>query len=272
MGSSIACSLIISTYNWPQALELCLMSVLNQTQLPNEIIISDDGSTKETKNLIDSFKAKTKIPIQHIWHEDEGFQLAKIRNKSIVASNYEYIIQIDADIILHSCFIEDHLAIAEESCFITGSRTLLSNELSKVVLDNKIVKFGSYIKGSKNFLNGLRNITLRNYLSTRYKITGKNKFDVKGCNMSFWKNDLLAVNGYDEQYSGWGREDSDLAIRLINKGVKKKYLKMGGIEYHIYHREVDRSNLEENTLKMNNSIAQNIKWAENGLNKYLFNA
>ena len=269
MGSGIACSLIISTYNWPQALELCLMSVLNQTHLPNEIIISDDGSTKETKNLIDSFRSKTKIPIQHIWHEDNGFQLAKIRNKSIAASMYDYIIQIDADIILHPCFIEDHLVITAEGFFITGSRTLLSQELSKVVLSNKIVKFGSYIKGSKNFLNGLRNATLRNYFSTRYKISGKNKFDVKGCNMSFWKNDLIAVNGYDEQYSGWGREDSDLAIRLINMGVKKKYLKMGGIEYHIYHREVDRSNLEENTLKMNNSIAQNIKWAENGLNQYL---
>ncbi len=268
MRASIACSLIISTYNWPQALELCLASVLNQTQLPNEIIVSDDGSTFETRNMVESFIAKSTIPIKHIWHEDDGFQLAKIRNKSINAAAFDYIIQIDADIILHPNFIEDHLEIAEQGYFITGSRTLLSEELSKNVLKNKTVKFGSYIKGSKNFLNGLRNKTLRNYFSTRYKITGKNKFDVKGCNMSFWKTDLITVNGYDEQYSGWGREDSDIAIRLINSGIKKKYLKMGGIEYHIFHKEVDRKNLEENTIKMNNSILNNIKWAEKGLSQY----
>ena len=269
MGSSMTCSLIVSTYNWPQALELCLTSVLNQTHLPNEIIISDDGSTVETKKMIESFISKSKVPIKHIWHEDEGFQLAKIRNKSIIASSCDYIIQIDADIILHRSFIEDHLAIAECGFFITGSRILLGEHLSKEVLQNKIVSFGAYIKGSKNFFNGLRSSTLRNYFSLRYKVSGKNLFDVKGCNMSFWKKDLISVNGYDEAYTGWGREDSDIAIRLINAGIRKKYLKMGGIEYHIFHNEAKRTRLDENTRRMEETILHQIKWCKLGLNQYI---
>lgn len=263
------CSLIIATYNWPEALELCMTSVLNQSVLPTEIIIADDGSNAKTRAVIEQFQNKTKLPIIHVWHEDLGFRLASIRNKAIAKASSDYIIQIDADIILHPHFVNDHLAIAEQGYFITGSRILLNENYSTQILAEKKVKFGAYIKGGKNFFNGLRIKPLRNYFATRYKTSGKNKFDVKGCNMSFWLKDLILVNGYDESYTGWGREDSNLAIRLIHAGVKKKYLKMGGIQYHIYHKEASRDNLQENNAKMELSIQQKISWCNNGLNKYL---
>ena len=93
-------SLIISTYNWPEALSRCLDSVMSQTVQPTEIIIADDGSTIETKHVIDDYSRRSVVPIVHVWHEDDGFRLSMIRNKAIVRAKGEYIIQIDGDVVL----------------------------------------------------------------------------------------------------------------------------------------------------------------------------
>ena len=114
----MTCSLIIATYNWYQALELVLLSVSKQTILPDEIIIADDGSNKETKNLVEKYQKKLRTPIKHVWQEDEGFRKTKILNKSFFQAKGEYIIQIDGDIIIHSKFIEDHLKNAKKNIFL----------------------------------------------------------------------------------------------------------------------------------------------------------
>jgi glycosyltransferase involved in cell wall biosynthesis len=263
------CSLIISTYNWPEALRLCLESVLQQSVLPAEIIVADDGSKGETKELIECFAAKSPVPVTHVWHPDEGFQLSKIRNRAIAKASCPYIIQVDGDLILHPHFIKDHLHIRDEGCFVSGSRVLLSAETSEGLIKNQSLEINKYNKGSKNFFNKFRNPFLRRALSTRYKMKGKNKFYVKGCNMAFWKKDLLTVNGYNEAFKGWGREDSELAIRLINAGIRKKFLKMGGISYHLYHKEASREMEQENTLMMETSIEEKKVFAKKGVDQYL---
>jgi glycosyltransferase involved in cell wall biosynthesis len=263
------CSLIISTYNWPEALRLCVNSALIQSHPPSEIIIADDGSGEETRSLIESLKSNTSIPIIHVWHADEGFRLAAIRNKSIAASSFPYTIQIDGDIILHPDFIKDHLSLAEEGYFVTGGRVLLSETLSKEILAKGEVSFVTLVSKSRNLFNHFRNRLIRNFLSHRYKTSEKYMYYVKGCNMAFWRKDLLLINGYDEDFVGWGREDSEIAIRLYNAGIKKKYLKMGGIEYHLYHKEADRSKDERNTALLQRAISENKKWCSNGINKYL---
>lgn len=262
------CSLIIATYNWPQALDLCLRSVLRQTVLPQEIIIADDGSREETRTLIEAFTAQCPIPVIHVWQPDEGFQLARIRNRAIVQAKYPYILQIDGDLILHSHFVEDHLHLQEPGYFVSGSRVLLSPETSKALLRNRSLDINKHHQGSKNFFNKLRNRSLSYLMAKRYKTGGKNKYYVKGCNMAFWRSDLLEVNGYNEAFTGWGREDSELAIRLINAGVKKKFLKMGGITYHLYHKEASKENEATNTDFMNEAIRQGKLWAEKGVNQY----
>src|SRR5438309_2028957 len=123
-----SCSLIISTYNWPSALQLCLQSVLQQSVLPAEIIIADDGSTEETKTLIDHMATQCPVPLLHVWQPDEGFQLSKIRNRAIAKAAMPYIIQIDGDLLLHQHFIKDHFHIQEPGYFVSGSRVLLSPE------------------------------------------------------------------------------------------------------------------------------------------------
>jgi glycosyltransferase involved in cell wall biosynthesis len=263
------CSLIISTYNWPDALNLCLKSVLQQTVLPAEIIIADDGSSETTRLLIEDFIHQSPVPVQHVWHPDEGFQLAKIRNRAIAKAMQPYLIQIDGDLILNPHFISDHLHIREQGYFVTGSRVLLSDVTSKALLQHGSIQVQKHHQGSKNFFNRFRNRMLRQFLSTRYKIGGINKYYVKGCNMAFWKRDLLKVNGYNESFTGWGREDSELAIRLINAGIKKKFLKMGATTYHLFHKEVSRESEETNIQRMNEAIMQEIKWANEGLSQYV---
>lgn len=264
-----SCSLLISTYNWPAALDLCLKSVLQQAVLPGEIVIADDGSKDNTRQLIENFAATAPVPVMHVWHPDEGFQLSKIRNRAIAKASYPYIIQIDGDLILHSHFIEDHLHIREGGYFVSGSRVLLSKETSEALLQHQSIDVYKHYQGGKNYFNRFRNKTLRRVLSTRYKMSGKNKYYVKGCNMAFWRSDLLKVNGYNETFKGWGREDSELAIRLINAGVNKKFLKMGGITYHLFHPEASRENEAENTERMKEAAQANTRWAEHGLNQYL---
>lgn len=115
-------SLIISTYNFPKALDICLQSVLQQSVLPDEVLIADDGSREETKKVVEKFQKQLPVPMIHVWHEDNGFRLTVIRNKAIAKASKDYIIQIDGDIILNRHFIKDHKRFARKNSFVSGSR------------------------------------------------------------------------------------------------------------------------------------------------------
>lgn len=263
-------TLIIATYNWPGALKLCLKSVLTQTVLPDEVIIADDGSREDTKKLVGLFKQELPVPLVHIWQPDEGFQLAKIRNRAIAAAKGEYIIQIDGDLILHREFVGDHLQLAKPRHFITGSRLLLSEPITNKLIESEQIEINARIAvKSRNIFNGFRIGFIRRFLANKYKVRGSNKYYVKGCNMSFWRKDLLLVNGYNELYKGWGREDSDIAIRLMNSGIQKHFIKMGAIAYHLYHNEASRNRKDINTEMMLNTIKGNVKHCEKGVSQYL---
>lgn len=216
-------SLIISTYNWPRALYLCLDSVMQQTVMPSEIIIADDGSGIATRDVVRHFEAVSPVPVRHIWHEDDGFRLAEIRNKAIAASRGEYVIQIDGDLILQRHFIQDHMIFAQPGCFVTGSRGIITEMLTNQVLRGEITSLTPLMKGVRNSNNVVR-IPLMAYL---YRTLGPSRF-VKGCNMAFWRSDLIRVNGYDEEFRGWGGEDSELATRLNNSGVRQRCMKFRG--------------------------------------------
>jgi len=266
----ITSSLIISTYNWPEALQCCLKNVRDQSVLPDEIIIADDGSTDETKRIISDIANDFPVTIVHVWQPDEGFQLSKIRNKAIAKCRFEYIIQVDGDLILHRDFIKDHLSLAKLDYFITGSRVLLNQRITCKILQTAqdAFKINHFTGKNSNFLNGIRIGFVRRLLSLRYKTKGRNKYYVKGCNMSFWLKDLITVNGYNEAFTGWGKEDSELAIRLINAGVKKQFLKAGGICYHLFHPESSRELEERNTRIMNDAMKDKIIRVKGGLEQY----
>lgn len=264
----MSCSLIISTYNWPQALSLCLQSVKQQKLLPDEVLIADDGSTEKTKQLIEHFQKNFPAPLKHVWHPDEGFRLAAIRNKAIAEARCEYIIQTDGDLILHSLFIRDHLEMKKPGYFTAGSRVMLSETTTKKLIENNSVNVKKYGAPSLD-ANAIRSKLLRTFLAERYKAKGRFRFYVKGCNMAFFKKDLLKVNGYNESFEGWGCEDREIAIRLMNSGIKKQFLKNGGICYHLYHSTPSKINEERNECLMKEAVDKQSTWVENGLSKYV---
>lgn len=256
-------SLLIATYNWKEALRLSLLSAFTQTSLPKEIIIADDGSREDTRQLIEEMRENSSVPIIHVWHEDQGFRLSEIRNKAIACATGDYIIQIDGDIIMNRFFIADHLELAEENRFVCGSRILLPPEESELLIEGK----KDYRKIIHFALNGMRCRFLRHYLADRYM--KNNIMRLRGCNMAFWRKDLIAVNGYNESFASWGHEDSELAYRLIFSGVRKRFLKMGGVAFHLYHKMASRSGEPEQMTILRQNLINKESWVANGLDKHL---
>ncbi len=263
----ITTSLNISTYNWPEALNLCLLSVKSLKVLPDEVIVADDGSTDSTLQLVEKFQEDFPVPIKYVWQPDEGFQLARIRNKGIAASSGEYIIQIDGDLILHPMFVADHISFSEKGSFVTGSRVMLDEQYSKELIRSGETSVNLLNKDVRNKSNGVRVKVLRNYLAERYRV--KDMLFMRGCNMAFWRDDLVMVNGYNEEFTGWGREDNEVAVRLINSGIKKRIIKFGGVVFHIYHPEKSRSGLNKNDDMLQDAITNKKTYCPLGLNQYL---
>lgn len=259
------CALLISTYNWPEALQLVLESVKTQTRLPDEVIIADDGSGNATRELIESFQKDFPCPIIHVWHEDDGFRKCIIWNKALTHVCSDYIVQIDGDCVLAPRFIEDHLAIARKGWFTCGSRTLLTSEKTQEVLRTCTPKLSAFSSGVCNKFNALRIPFLTQFYKERYR--RRKPYISKGCNMGFWRKDLFAINGYNETISGWGREDAELEVRLMKLGIRRQSLKFGGIQFHLFHKENDRSRDAKNIEILNAALASDEFWTPQGIVK-----
>lgn len=263
--SYTSCTLVTPTYNWPEALELLLLSVLNQSVLPNEVIVADDGSRLETKELIEHFQKKFPIPLHHIWHEDVKNRKPRIMNKAIAKAKFDYIIEIDGDIIMNKHFIEDHLTFAKKGYYLFGSRVNIQERLLTKLFAKKIIDFNLFSAGIKK-----RGRTIRfPFLMRLAKKIEKRSSKLRGCNMSFWKEDFIKINGFNENLVGWGIDDSEMIQRLHNIGIVGKRLKYAGIAYHIYHKEQSKSHIEINNEIEKQTTEKKLTFIEKGINQYL---
>ena len=254
-------TLIITTYNWPEALLLVIESIKVQTIIPDEVIIADDGSNTETKDLINNIKKNSEFNIIHSWQEDIGFRAARSRNNAILKSSGDYIILIDGDTILHSNFLKDHINNAELGFFVQGSRALLSQKQTKKVLSDKVLNFSFFSLELKNRKNAIHSRLLSLiFLNKKNHLRG-----IKSCNMAFYKNDCLDINGFNNEFEGWGREDSEFVARLINNGVRRKTVRFNALQFHLWHSENSRKSLERNDLILRKTIKNCINWCENGI-------
>jgi glycosyltransferase involved in cell wall biosynthesis len=253
--------ILISTYNWPEALESILLSILHQTCLPDEILIANDGSGKTTTAVINKYKRILTIPIKDVWHEDIGFRKSAILNKAMKKAKADYIIQIDGDIILHRNFIEDHIRNAREKSFVQGCRTILDEEKTQEVIANNRFMFSFFSRGIKNRLNAIR----FPMFSPLIKSNPETSRNIKACNIAFWRSDYIAVNGYNNHFQGWGWEDDEFAARLIHSGVMKRRLKLAAVCYHLNHGHHSRNDIERNRRLYENTISEKIKSCSDGL-------
>lgn len=258
---SFTVGLLISTYNWPKALEAVLKSVMRQTRKPDEIIIADDGSGAATEHVIRKYAALMGIPFRHAWHEDDGFRKSIILNKAVKLSESDYIIEIDGDIVLHPRFVEDHVRHAQKGVFIQGARTMVQERLTERILsggDFEPVFF--FTPGIRNRFNSIR-IPLFSWL---FQLSRQDATKTRGCNLAFWKDDFIAVNGYNNTFSGWGSEDNEFAARLINAGIRKIRLKMAANCYHLHHKCNSKAEVEANEYRYMETIRYNIISCLNG--------
>jgi len=260
----MTCALVVTTYNWKEALELVLLSALNQSVSVDEIIIADDGSSEDTKLLIEKISKESEIPIIHSWQEDDGFRAAMSRNRAIAKSTCEYIVLIDGDMILHKDFIKEHKSFAKSGYFMQGSRVLLGEKLSKKMLDSKEVEVSFFEADLKNRKNTLHSDMLAGIFSNE----SESLKGIKTCNMSFFKSDCYGVNGFNEDFVGWGREDSEFVVRLYNNNIKRQNIRFNAIAYHIWHNENSRKSLEKNDEILENAIKNRVSFCDNGIDKY----
>lgn len=259
-------TLMIITYNWPEALGRVLDSALRQTKMPSEIVIGDDGSTDETRQLIEAYAMKSPVPIVHVWQEDKGFRRTVILNKAIAQAKGDYIIQIDGDVILDSHFVADHVEVAQKGCFVCGSRVKLAAPITQRLLNDRLAKLSLFQMPLSSVANSFRSRCLRQYLAFRY---ARRINHLRGCNMAYWKSDAIRVNGYNEELLQWGHEDGEFAYRLHFSGIRKKALKMGGIMYHLYHPETSKDNEQYHNQVLQRVIAEQQDRCSNGIDKYL---
>jgi len=267
-------SLVVLTYNWPAALRRVLESVATQSRLPDEVVVADDGSTAETTELVASFAAAFPVPLRHVWQEDHGFRAARARNRGFVASHGDYIVLIDGDMILHRDFVADHLMLAERGYFLQGGRIKSTQAETDRLLDGGKPVFAPWSRADFHVFDGMRRLyAFHQPALARWKARGRNGGRVMSCNMSFWREDLLRVNGFDERMEGYGAEDRELAARLGNAGVKRRQLKWAALAVHLEHTSRAQPDVDDMSLPNNRlfkaTVDQKIVRCELGMDRHV---
>jgi glycosyltransferase involved in cell wall biosynthesis len=247
-------SIIVTTYNREDALDAVLRSLARQSDPAFEIIVADDGSGPNTAKLIGGWTSKIGHRLEHVWHPDDGFRAAQIRNRAILAARGAYCVFLDGDCIVRSDFVASHRRLAEAGWFVTGNRVLLSPQLTTKVLREKLAPeawpsarwLAERGRGGVNRLSALLYLPL----GPLRRIRQGEWRGARSCNLAIWRSDLDRVDGFDSDYSGWGKEDSDIIIRLQHAGVRRKDGLFATGVIHLWHAEADRSRLSENERKL----------------------
>lgn len=266
-------AVVVTTYNRPDALAAALAGYATQSERAFELLVADDGSTDETAGLVRAFAERAPFPVRHVWQEDAGFRAAAIRNKAVAATDADYVIFTDGDCVPSRQFVAAHRRLAEPGRFLSGNRVLLSPRLTERVLREHLpIHEWSTWQWVRAFLarDAKRIWPLLILPDGAFrKLRPRRWYGVKTCNLSAWRADLLAVNGLDETYSGWGLEDSDLVIRLLHAGIRNKSARFATPMFHLWHREWERDRLAANQRLLDELMASARTRAPLGVDQYL---
>jgi glycosyltransferase involved in cell wall biosynthesis len=233
-------SVIVLTYNWPPALELVLRALARQRVLPDEVIVTDDGSREDTRALLVATAREFPTRLVHLWQPDDGARMSRARNRGIAAARGDYVIFLDGDMLAQREFVADHAAFARRGCFVQGSRVLTGERCTQRLLATQTLDVGFFAPDIER-----RRHTLRlPVLARAYARAHTREGGIKSCNWGFWRDDLLALNGFNEAMTGWGREDNELALRAFHLGLQRRDLRCAGLAVHLWH--ATRKNLIDN--------------------------
>lgn len=266
-------SVVITTYNRPDALEAVVRACFMQNDKNFEIIIADDGSAANTQACVAQLAATAPVSIQHVWQPDQGFRAAMARNRGTLAARGDYIVFLDGDCIPQRDFIARHRALSQPGCLVSGSRILMSEGLTRRVLEENIDVAGAGAATKLRWrLAGDLNKTLQPF-GLRWPDLGRTRRNfswrrIKSCNLGVWRSDLERVNGFDESFVGWGYEDSDLVLRLFHAGVARKDGALATEVFHLWHREARRDQETSNRAVVLERAESRITQATVGLREH----
>ncbi len=266
-------SIIISTYNAPDWLEKVLWGYTCQIHKDFEIIIADDGSGQETADVIRFFQQNSSLEIHHVWHDDHGYRRQIILNKAILASHTDYLIFTDGDCIPRNDFVFTHVAQAEKGYMLSGGYCKLSMDISKVITKESILNHQSFeLRWLRSYgtvgMSQSRKLFAKGKIADLLDFVTPAKPTFNNCNSSAWKEDILAVNGYDERMQ-YGGADREMGERLANYGVLGKQIRHRAIVLHLDHsRGYKTAESIEKNLKIRKDTRQlKASWTPHGIVK-----
>lgn len=264
-------SVIIPIYNQIESLSLILKAFNNQTDKDFEVVIADDGSNEVCRNKLQHLIDKCNYSVTHVYQEDLGFRAARVRNLAAMKSKGEYLVFLDGDCIPRKNFIAIHRKLSQHGFAVAGNRVLLSQKFTKYVIDEqKQIWDYSFLKWIVIFLcNGVNRLhpLITFPIFNKFRNIKKKWTKVRTCNFGVFRKDFFLVDGFDMEFEGWGFEDSDLAIRLINSGVLIKTGRFASCVFHLFHQENDRSHHDENYARLQERINSDIVTAKFGISK-----
>lgn len=262
---------ILSTYDWPAALEAALVSLEDQGYRRFEVVVADDGSERGTARLIERLQGTVGFPLRHVWQEDRGYRLGAARNRAVAASESEYLIFLDGDCVFMPDFLERHARLAEPRFFVKGSRVQMSRTLSQSALSARLPvhRWSTRLWLRQRILGNVHRFLpfLRLPLGPLRKSASRSWGSSKGCNLAVWRDDFVGVNGFNEEYEGWGEEDIDLALRLIRNGVRRKDGRFAVPVIHHWHEQREHDPL--NRQRFERQLDSDVTWVERGVSQYL---
>jgi glycosyltransferase involved in cell wall biosynthesis len=256
-------TLVISTYNQPDSLRKVLRGLERQTRLPDEVLFADDGSREPTRELIAAWIRTAPVPARHLWHPDEGFRKTVILNQALAECAGDYVVFTDADCVPHRRFVADHAALAEPGFWVQGRRCFVT-EPWVPDFDPERPRLWSWaltgrIRGASKGLRLPRPVVFRD----------AKQRGIIGCNLACWRADAVAVNGFDEEYSGWGiGEDSDFGSRLYHLGRRRKFVYGHAIVFHLNHPSAPKDHVAGSQARLQDTLRARKVRCDQGLNRH----
>ena len=233
-------SVIVPVYNRLEHLRALFLCLLRQKKQADELIITDDGSSQKVLDFIGDLIPKAKFKVKHIYQEDKGFRKTRALNNAVRNSSGDLLIFCDQDLIFGEEYIETIASNIKENIFLMGRAHTLKREEKDFVLEN-IEKINSYEEIVKNLpdsyiptIKKMLNEDKKRRLLKTFKLA-KRGIKLVGMSYALMKNAYIKVNGYDENYIGWGQEDDDFGNRLTVAEINGKELVTKNIQLHLWH-------------------------------------
>ena len=252
-------SVVVASYDRPDALDAVLRGLARQTDRAFEVIVADDGSPPSTAAVVTRWSGRMSVPLSHVWQEHHEFRAPEISNRAILRSRGDYLVFLDGDCIPLPTFVEAHRKLAEPGWFVFGNRILMSRTLTEAVLRENLEPetwtFRDFalrrMRGGINRL--LPAISLP--LGPLRKRNSRDWRSVRTCNLGIWRSDFEHINGQEAAYRGWGPHDSDMAVRLIRSGRRRKDGRFRTGVLHLWHPDAERARLAENQEIFRDTLA-----------------